>query len=178
MTLRVSQQRKSRMLACRDKLFCFFVLKVWHNLAIGDRDLMRHTTAKHADWAWIQQGCQHMDGEQVVRECSCGILSLCWVTGLSVINGRGRAPLIVAPDTGTRPQTKQDRAGAGCHAQSPSSRKPECCSGGFWGKRGHLVMTVEENSEETWVSNQLWDCLWFGHKAEAGINRRQIQKIE
>ncbi len=55
----------------------------------------------------------------------------------SVINGRGRAPLIVVPDTGTRPQTKQDRAGAGCHAQSPSNRKPECCSGGFGGKRGH-----------------------------------------
>lgn len=59
-----------------------------------------------------------------------------------MINGRGRAPLIVVPDTGTRPQTKQDRAGAGCHAQSPSSRKPECCSlgeeeeeeGGFGGK--------------------------------------------
>lgn len=42
----------------------------------------------------------------------------------SVINDRGRAPLIVVPDTGTRPQTKQDRPRAGCHAQSPSSSKP------------------------------------------------------
>lgn len=74
-----------------------------------------------------------------------------------MINGRGRAPLIVVPDTGTRPQTKQDRPEAGCHAQSPSSRKPECCSGEFGGKRGHLVMTVEESPEETQVSNQLWD---------------------
>lgn len=75
----------------------------------------------------------------------------------SVINGRGRAPLIVVPDTGTRPQTKQDRAGAGCHAQSPSSRKPECCSMGFGGRRGHRisVMTVEESSGETRVSNRL-----------------------
>lgn len=75
----------------------------------------------------------------------------------SVINGRGRAPLIVVPDTGTRPQTKQDRAGAGCHAQSPSSRKPECCSGGFGEVTGYLVMTVEGSSEGTRVSNQLWE---------------------
>lgn len=88
-----------------------------------------------------------MDGEQVVSECSCGgTLPCAEILDCSVINGRGRAPLIVVPDTGTRPQTKQDRPGAGCHAQSPSSRKPECCSGGFGGKRGHLVMTVEESS--------------------------------
>lgn len=86
-----------------------------------------------------------------------GVLPCAEIPDCSVINGRGRAPLIVVPDTGTRPQTKQDRPGAGCHAQSPSSRKPECCSGGFGGKRGHLVMTVEESSEETRVSNQLWD---------------------
>lgn len=30
-----------------------------------------------------------------------------------MINGRGRAPLIVDPDTGTRPQTKQDRVEQG-----------------------------------------------------------------
>lgn len=65
----------------------------------------------------------------------------------SVINGRGRAPLIVVPDTGTRPQTKQDRAGAGCHAQSPSSRKPECCSGGFGGKRGHRISGDDSRGE-------------------------------
>lgn len=71
----------------------------------------------------------------------------------SVINGTGRAPLIVVPDTGTRPQTKQDRAGAGCHAQSPSNRKPQRCSEGrvgtagvVGGKRGHLAMTVEERT--------------------------------
>lgn len=96
---------------------------------------------------WILYGRQHVDGEQVVSECSCGgTLPCAEILDCSVINGRGRAPLIVVPDTGTRPQTKQDRPGAGCHAQSPSSRKPECCSGGFGGKRGHLVMTVEESS--------------------------------
>lgn len=69
----------------------------------------------------------------------------------SVINGTGRAPLIVVPDTGTRPQTKRDRAGAGCHAQSPSNRKPQRCSEGgvlVGGKRGHLAMTVEERVQE------------------------------
>lgn len=40
-----------------------------------------------------------------------------------MINGRGRAPLIVVPDTGTRLQTKWDRAEAGCHAQSPPAEK-------------------------------------------------------
>lgn len=71
----------------------------------------------------------------------------------SVINGRGRAPLIVVPDTGTRPQTKQDRAGAGCHAQSPSSRKPECCSGGFGGKRGHRISGDDSRGELRWNSS-------------------------
>ncbi len=71
----------------------------------------------------------------------------------SVINGRGRAPLIVVPDTGTRPQTKQDRAGAGCHAQSPSSRKPECCSGGFRGKRGHRISGDDSRGELRWDSS-------------------------
>lgn len=58
------------------------------------------------------------------------VLSLSWDPVCSVINGRGRAPLIVVSDTGTRPQTKPDRVGAGCHAQSPP-RKPACCSGRF-----------------------------------------------
>lgn len=30
------------------------------------------------------------------------------IQGCCVINGRGRAPLIVIPDTGTRPRTKQE----------------------------------------------------------------------
>lgn len=64
-----------------------------------------------------------------------------------MINGRGRAPLIVVPDTGTRPQTKQDRAGAGCHAQSPSSRKPVCCSREFGGKRGHKISGSDSRGE-------------------------------
>lgn len=79
-----------------------------------------------------------------VRYSACSEILDC-----SVINGKGRAPLIVVPDTGTRPQTKQDGAGAGCHAQSPSNRKPSAALGGFGGKRGHLVMTVEESSKET-----------------------------
>uniref|UniRef100_A0AAV2MRN0 Uncharacterized protein n=1 Tax=Knipowitschia caucasica TaxID=637954 RepID=A0AAV2MRN0_KNICA len=62
----------------------------------------------------------------------------------SVINGWGRAPLIVVPDTGTRPLTKQDRAGAGCHAQSPSVG----CTGHFSGEvTGDSLMTVEERAQ-------------------------------
>lgn len=74
-----------------------------------------------------------------------------------MINDRGRAPLIVVLDTGTRPQTKQDRTGAGCHAQSPSSRKPACSSGGSEQREvtGYLVITVEKSSGETFTSNQL-----------------------
>lgn len=62
----------------------------------------------------------------------------------------------MVPDTGTRPQTKQDRAGAGCHAQSPSSRKPERCSGGFGGKRGHRI-SGDDSRGETRASSQLWE---------------------
>lgn len=67
----------------------------------------------------------------------------------SVINGTGRAPLIVVPDTGTRPQTKQDRAGAGCHAQSPSNRKPQRCSQGRVGTEGWL-----EEREVIWYDSR------------------------
>lgn len=74
-----------------------------------------------------------------------------------MINDRGRAPLIVVLDTGTRPQTKQDRTGAGCHAQSPSSRKPACSSGVSEQREvtGYLVITVEKRPGETFTSNQL-----------------------
>lgn len=72
-----------------------------------------------------------------------------------MINGRGRAPLIVVPDTGTRPQTKQDRAGAGCHAQSLSSRKPVHYSGGFRGNRGHRISVDDSRGDLRRVSNQL-----------------------
>lgn len=72
-----------------------------------------------------------------------------------MINGRGRAPLIVVPDTGTRPQTKQDRAGAGCHAQSLSSRKPVRYSGGFRGNRGHRISGDDSRGDLRRVSNQL-----------------------
>lgn len=105
-------------------------------------DFIRGTKNKHAEsniavFIFLNSR-QHMDAdaEQIVTEWSCG-LRCAEIQDCSVINGWGRAPLIVVPDTGTRPQTKQDRAGAGCHAQSPSSRKPECCSGGLGGKRGH-----------------------------------------
>lgn len=91
----------------------------------------------------------------MASELSAGAAAMCSarseIQHRSVINGKGRAPLIVVPDTGTRPQTKQDRAGAGCHAQSPSNRKPQRCSEGAGGdrgvvegRRGHLAMTVEE----------------------------------
>lgn len=75
-----------------------------------------------------------------------------------MINGRGRAPLIVVPDTGTRPHTKQDRAGAGCHAQSLSSRKPVLCSGGFRGNRGHQISGDDSRGDLRRVSNQLWEA--------------------
>lgn len=77
------------------------------------------------------------------------------IRDFSVINDRGRAPLIVVPDTGTRPQTKQDRPGAGCHAQSPSSKTPVCFSrGGRGGSEQRedtecLMITGEETSKET-----------------------------
>lgn len=76
-----------------------------------------------------------------------------------MINGRGRAPLIVDPDTGTRPQTKQDRVEQGAmlnHLPVESS-----CAALVRGRisarkvTGYLVMTVKESSEEPLVSNQL-----------------------
>lgn len=98
-----------------------------------------------------------MDAEQIVSERRLWGYSACAeIQDCSVINGRGRAPLIVVPDTGTRPQTKQDRAGAGCHAQSPSSRKPECCSlgeeeeeeeGVSVEKRGHRISADDSRGE-------------------------------
>lgn len=75
---------------------------------------------------WMASG---LSLSAAVRCSACSEILDC-----SVINGKGRAPLIVVPDTGTRPQTKQDRAGAGCHAQSPSNRKPQRCAGGIWRK--------------------------------------------
>lgn len=99
-----------------------------------------------------------------------------------MINGRGRAPLIVVPDTGTRPQTKQDRAGAGCHAQSPFSRKAECCSGGFGGKRGHRISGDDSRGEQTRLkyltSGGKRECLRFGFSAVMGIYQRQTEKTQ
>lgn len=82
------------------------------------------------------------------------------IQGCSVINGRGRAPLIVVPDTGTRPQTKQDRAGAGCHAQSPSSGKPVRCSGGLDQTEvtGYRAITGESSER----CREVWECSRFG----------------
>lgn len=83
-----------------------------------------------ADWKRLAIARVLMLSQSSLREAvRCRACTEAW--DCSVINGRGRAPLIVVPDTGTRPQTKQDRAGAGCHAQSPSSRKPLC----YWGHR-------------------------------------------
>ncbi|TNN82285.1 hypothetical protein EYF80_007406 [Liparis tanakae] len=101
------------------------------------------------------------DAEQIVRERERRVPAACTeVQACSVINGRGRAPLIVVPDTGTRPQTKPDRAGAGCRAQSPQQSARVL----LWGVSeerevtGYLAMTVEESSGETQASDQLWEA--------------------
>lgn len=69
------------------------------------------------------------------------------IQGCSVINGSGRAPLIVIPDTGTRPQTKQERS------RVPFSITFQWkASELLWGPHrkelvaGYLVMTVEETT--------------------------------
>lgn len=77
-----------------------------------------------------------------------------------MINGRGRAPLIVDPDTGTRPQTKQDRVEQGAmlnHLPVESSCAALMRGGKISARKvtGYLVMTVKESSEEPLVSNQL-----------------------
>lgn len=76
-----------------------------------------------------------------------------------MINGRGRAPLIVDPDTGTRPQTKQDRVeqGAMLNHLPVESSCAALVRGGISARKvtGYLVMTVKESSEEPLVSKQL-----------------------
>lgn len=101
-----------------------WVLIVWQKLHETQKQnrILYGCIEFYIQWPWRTDA----DAEWTASECwSMGYSQHCAeIQDWSVINGRGRAPLIVVPDTGTRPQTKQDRAGAGCHAQSPSSRKP------------------------------------------------------